>query len=378
MVSVLKKKKERNRRLELEKQLNNHPAKEVSPVTKMLYINGLAFLAGIDENVDETEKEYLNIISKILKIDDVEFEVFLKTAENQDLETFDEVINVMSKEEKLKLNFMYDIHQFAEYDGKVSKEENELIKYFYDNLKINKEQKKIINYVIQIVKSNDKDFLISFYAAYKDKYFEQFEYLFNNNHMVVSEIIDEIYHFEWTEWKMTLGHLDGGRLVATKPVTYHQYLIYINYLVITGEIKHPDFEFKDTDKFKHSDNRVITTSEIDAEVLGYKIMRAVEFTEWLSQKIVKDITVSIVKIKLKRSKYQFLESNKNKPQTLAEVFVYNEDPVIHHDEYYEYQFGERACVEEKKPLAWENSEDIYEYELNYRQSHTFRLMKIEG
>lgn len=105
---------------------------------KVSYLKALVYIATIDEELEENEKEYLLNISNIYGLDSVESEQLINTVLNRE-ETLEEILSEIT-DRKVKLLLLYELVALCYADGSYSDKEKFGILNISNILQVEKEK----------------------------------------------------------------------------------------------------------------------------------------------------------------------------------------------------------------------------------------------
>lgn len=135
-----------------------HPYVELDLESKIHYLNGLALVMNEDDNIHESEKEYLSILINTFNLAPEQFEDILEFAINPQQDMILEMFEHFNTDE-MKYLFLLDCMMIAHSDGDFSKPETDLIKQYILMLNLNEDLfNEIKNISISII-NKDADSL---------------------------------------------------------------------------------------------------------------------------------------------------------------------------------------------------------------------------
>nr|MBI9031692.1 TerB family tellurite resistance protein [bacterium] len=143
-----------NRMKKLKEQKNkeiikDHPVANESIAIKMQYLNGLALMMNVDEDIADAEKEFFIALIEGFGLDDSVIEDFISFAKDPDDEQIDELFEELSKTELTKFYFVLDCYTIAYKDEKLAEEEKELINMFVEMLNFEEKENELFNTIKQ-------------------------------------------------------------------------------------------------------------------------------------------------------------------------------------------------------------------------------------
>ncbi len=112
-----------------------HPYVELDLESKIHYLNGLALVMNEDDNIHESEKEYLSILINTFNLAPEQFEDILEFAINPQQDMILEMFEHFNTDE-MKYLFLLDCMMIAHSDGDFSKPETDLIKQYISMLNL--------------------------------------------------------------------------------------------------------------------------------------------------------------------------------------------------------------------------------------------------
>lgn len=128
-----------------------HPYVELDLESKIHYLNGLALVMNEDDNIHESEKEYLLILINTFNLAPEQFEDILEFAKNPQQDMILEMFEHFNTDE-MKYLFLLDCMMIAHSDGDFSKPETDLIKQYILMLNLNEDlYNEIKNISISII-----------------------------------------------------------------------------------------------------------------------------------------------------------------------------------------------------------------------------------
>lgn len=105
---------------------------------KVSYLKALVYIATIDEELEENEKEYLLNISNIYGLNSTESEELINTVLNRE-ETLEEILSEIT-DRKVKLLLLYELVALCYADGSYSAKEKSGILNISNILQVEKEK----------------------------------------------------------------------------------------------------------------------------------------------------------------------------------------------------------------------------------------------
>lgn len=373
ILSIMKKIRDKYNLMNLQK----HPVANEELEIKVHYLNGLALMMNVDEEIHETEKKYLSILINTFQLEDSMLEQFTTFAKEPEEDATNEFLKIISNSEDTKINFMVDALIIADQDCNIHDNEKALLNYYFEMLSFSSEETRKVRDVAEIIKNKDKDEALSLFSADKE-FYNKFAYLFEFFGIYVDTIIKNIFSFEWVNWEFQYGAVEKNNRVCRNPVTNRQFVIFLNSLnrrnlLIRGNKDSQllmrsnliiDTEnsaiSEDEKKFVSSDNNNLNY------VTGSTVHGSTEFVKWLNCFLDESQQTGI--LGLFGTSLIIMKSDCIGKTKFEEIF-HNKD----NSSYYYFapdNFGENASANDYTQSA----------KVNLRESsknRTFRLMKLE-
>jgi TPR repeat protein len=126
-----------------EKIIKDHPVANESIAIKMQYLNGLALMMNVDEDIADAEKGFFVALIEGFGLESSVIEDFISFAKDPDDEQIDELFEELSKTELTKFYFILDCYILAYKDQRITHEEKELIDMFVQMLNFDDEEKEL-------------------------------------------------------------------------------------------------------------------------------------------------------------------------------------------------------------------------------------------
>lgn len=171
-------------------EIKNHPVQSENMELKIHYLNGLALMMNVDEEIHKAEKDYIRSLIKTFDLDDNLISRFIDFAEDPEDELIDEMFAVLSEKDSVRYNFLLDSVMLSQKDGTIHENETELLALYSDKLSINNDTFEIIKEAIDVVISKSVERTKGFYINYKEVY-NFFEYMFINKDLDVKEEVEK-------------------------------------------------------------------------------------------------------------------------------------------------------------------------------------------
>ena len=145
-----------------------HPLVNEDIETKLNYLHGLAIVMNADDEISDSEKEFLELLIATIELSDIAIKYLLSFAENPDEDQINELFQVLSKSELIKYTFIFDCYIIAMRDNVINESEKQVIELFLDLLGLNENEVKLIkeleNEIFRLQKYDD--FLIKIADQY--------------------------------------------------------------------------------------------------------------------------------------------------------------------------------------------------------------------
>ena len=212
MSSILEKMKVIKNQMEVAEEKNklkNHPVTKESIEIKNHYLNGLALMMNVNDNISDLKKDFFILLIEIFEIDNSDNSTiadFLSFAKEPENEQIVELLKELAKFEIVKVCFMTDIFIIAHKDGEFDKEEKELIDVFYEMLAFEKEEIDFIqNELFEI--SKKENYPEIFYKIGRYFTIKFFNIISNENKAYEFELDDIDVMFSWIKIFAEQGNL---------------------------------------------------------------------------------------------------------------------------------------------------------------------------
>jgi len=128
---------------EKKKQLLNHPVVGESLELKMFYLNGLALMMNVDEEISESEKEFFVDLIEAFQLDPL-LDDFLDFAKNPEPKKTQELLRELAKSGILRFYFILDAVKIANMNGNCNADERESLNYFLNLLAFSEKEKDFL------------------------------------------------------------------------------------------------------------------------------------------------------------------------------------------------------------------------------------------
>jgi len=236
----------------VENAFHNHPVKNLESEVQEDYVKGLLFIAVEDETFDDEEKKYITSLMNNLGVDESklsEFEAFAKDPDEDELIAFMDRLRAF--EEDTRINFLIEAVVLAFKDGEFDESEQEMFDDYLEMLELT-DKKELILHMAKALVDKNIDLALALYTADKE-FFEKFDYLFDIADIDIEKELKDLYSWDWVKFKLTDGEVEDNNLVAAKPVTTRQFCVFLNFALLSGNLK----QFADTKQYDYGDNVVI-------------------------------------------------------------------------------------------------------------------------
>jgi len=220
-----------------EQAFAKHPLAGAEAQVQQDYIQGLVFVALEDENFSQEEKDYMTQLMQKLDMDTSlleGFESFASDAEDVAISDFMERLGAF--DEGLKMNFMVEVVLLGFKDGDFDASEQAIFDDYGSMLGVDKDTARLVRQLAESIANQDMDMALSLYAAKKDVV-EPLKYLFELVDMHIDDELAKLYSWEWVKWELELGEIEDDNLIARKPVTVRQIVVFFNALLLDGRIE---------------------------------------------------------------------------------------------------------------------------------------------
>ncbi|GLQ30366.1 hypothetical protein [Litoribrevibacter albus] len=174
--------------LENSLSFDNHPAKALSFEERILYLNGLALVINVDDEIHQSELDYLKVMIRSLDIDISTYDDFVDFAKAPDLKTL-EAFWASFKRRPIAQVFLFDALMMAFIDDKEHENEKLLLSKFGDGLEITKATQEDIYDLFCHIKHKDWE-LSSLYFSSHLLNPDHFKHLLDYYEVDLSELLD--------------------------------------------------------------------------------------------------------------------------------------------------------------------------------------------
>ncbi len=192
------------------KSFENHPAKELELEERLLYLNGLALVMNVDNEINDEKKEYLRILLKAFEMSEELLNDFVRFAGAPDKETVQSFFKTFRHRDIAKL-FLFDALIMTRRDEEVSERETALIDKMCEELEIPKGGYAEIYDLFCHIKNRDWEETRSF-SSLSPISVEYFRHLFDYYEVSLEEVLEnkaEVLQkelgFEWVEVRYEHG-----------------------------------------------------------------------------------------------------------------------------------------------------------------------------
>jgi hypothetical protein len=212
----------------------------------------------------------------------------------------------------------------------------------------------------------------------KKEFFMKYDYMFDMIHVDIEKELNDVYSWEWVEFRLKYGKVANNNLVASKPVSIQQFCIYLNSILISGKLE----QITNTTQFEV--NKSIVIKDINKINL--------EFDEYFFKYDNKLKNDEIVGVESATDFCNFICQNTNNN---IDLLQFNPDDIRRREDWYHIELSDSAIkllssTKEKHYLSsyreWAvlSSGELkfnYVYDiwdtLNSHTNYTFRLMQIK-
>jgi uncharacterized tellurite resistance protein B-like protein len=213
----------------------SHPvASSLDLEGKNNYLNALAVLAGIDNEISTAEKEYLKKIIKNLGLPEGKLNEVLEIGnDNEPDETIIADFMDYFKKQDEKYHLIIDAYTLSKVDGDIHEDESEMIGYFIQNFGIVEKERVFLEKLGEIIKTKNEE--KAFNLLLDDEImFEKFKSILLTYGIDLERYYDKLkkmLDFETVEWEFQeYSVLEEGFQPASTLVSNSQYLVFLNYL----------------------------------------------------------------------------------------------------------------------------------------------------
>lgn len=168
----------------------NHPVLKENLETKIHYLNGLALMMNVDEEIHESEKNFLSSLIKSFELDASMLKQFVDFAEKPDNDAVNEFFKTLSDNDNVKQIFMMDAILLTEKDGKVHEKEKELLDVYFNKFSFTKKQINNFRKLAKILLNQNLDEAVKFYNQ-NARFYEKYDFLFQFNEIDVKKVVLE-------------------------------------------------------------------------------------------------------------------------------------------------------------------------------------------
>ena len=167
----------------------NHPLAQKDIELKIHYLNGLALMMNVDDEISDSEKDFFLSLMEAFNLEKSVIDNFLDFAKEPENEQMRELMEELVKSEIIKFSFMIDVFVMANRDGKYSNEEEELVEIFFKNLKFDEKEIEALPELIATY-SNDFDYSAEF-KKFKKSLMSKWDKL-RHYASIVGDVIDTV------------------------------------------------------------------------------------------------------------------------------------------------------------------------------------------
>ncbi len=279
-----------------------HPATKLDIEQKTLYLNGLALLMNVDEEMHEKEKEYLTILIRTFDLPDEKLNELIQFAKKPSKKAVLEIFDSF-KEKDIKYVFMFDALMLAHKDENFNPKEQKLIDSYFESLKISPREKEQVKFVYEKIIAQDKEALFRFFMQKDAIKRELYEYLLEY-YGLGSESPKEIKKkykkevikirngfnlvtvcnsYSWDKYK-------DISLLMDSPISNKTFASFLQYMFDTNQIVFEDTLIKTTDgktlfdlsKSSIKFNNGVFETKKEEPVKRFSINGIFKFVEWIN------------------------------------------------------------------------------------------------
>ncbi|MBF0239747.1 MAG: TerB family tellurite resistance protein [SAR324 cluster bacterium] len=224
---------------------DNHPAWDLDLENKMHYLNGLALLMNVDDEIHDSEKEYLSILLNSFELPEETLNYLVAFAQKPDQKEILALIKSFS-DRNIKYVFMFDCLMMAYRDERFHENEKTLLNDYFEMLKLTEKEKQQIIYIHEKIRTQDQHALFRLFRSRDFLQKNCYEYLLKYYDIkevedIEKDLLEEIRNelkFEQHEWIFCENSRSSDYLytVSKEPVTNRQYLLWLQWLYDHGKL----------------------------------------------------------------------------------------------------------------------------------------------
>jgi len=184
---------------------DNHPAKALSFEERILYLNGLALVINVDDEIHQSELDYLKLMIRSLDIDLSTFDDFVEFAKAPDIKTL-EAFWASFKRRPIAQVFLFDALMMAFIDYKEHENEKLLLNKFGDGLEITKATQEDIYDLFCHIKHKDWDISSLYFSSHLLNP-DHFKHLLDYYEVDLSELLERTQELRKTLFLERLSKL---------------------------------------------------------------------------------------------------------------------------------------------------------------------------
>ncbi|ERP30741.1 TerB family tellurite resistance protein [Chitinivibrio alkaliphilus] len=134
-----------------------HPLLKADLTMKHFYLNGLALLMSVDDEIDEKEKEYISNLIQAFDMGDDIINEMVEFAENPNPDVVKEMLGEINADPLMKKTFVVDCMMLAEKDGTLHENEKKFINTMYETFSFSEDEKSVLKKIAETVKNKDEN-----------------------------------------------------------------------------------------------------------------------------------------------------------------------------------------------------------------------------
>ena len=278
-----------------------HPALGLDLEQKIHYLNGLALVMNVDDEIHDKEKEYMTILIRSFDLPDEKLDEFISFSENPDKKTVLEFIDSF-KDWDIKYVFMFDCLMLAHKDDLFDEKEGKIIEDYFEAFKFTEREKEQVTYLYENILKQDKVALYRLFLAKDALKQELYTYLLDYYELNVKDITNEymkevkaeIKEFKFFKVEYVVGnHVgtnSGWSIIIDEPVSNKLFVYFLQYLWDKKEVIFDDNIIYAADKsilFNLSQSDISLNygsfeSKKAGNINGFSINGALKFIEWIN------------------------------------------------------------------------------------------------
>ena len=134
--------------------LKNHPVANYDHEEKMNYLDGLALLMNVDNEIHKKEKDYLKDLISAANLGSEKLEILINFAKNSDKRRVQEIFSELAKKEDIKKAFIIDALVLAEKDGKIHENEKAFIAMLFKTFDFTNKEESVLRDIAKAYKQH--------------------------------------------------------------------------------------------------------------------------------------------------------------------------------------------------------------------------------